>query len=101
MHSLVILQLNTIVLIGNLCIKQWWLFMEPHLEKPFNVSCENGFEGTLLSNDFGITFCLYAYSHVSFRDNQALAELSAKHHHWLRGYMLGQSEASPLLSAID
>lgn len=76
-------------------------FMAPHSEKPFNVSCENGFEGKLSPNAFGIAICLYAYSHLSFSRDQALAEVCAKQYHLLRDYMLEQPESSHILNAID
>ena len=76
-------------------------FMAPHSEKPFSVSCENGFEGKLSPNAFGITVCLYANSHLSFSDNPALAEICAYHYHLLREYMLEQPEASLIIRAID
>ncbi|OYY80603.1 MAG: antirestriction protein, partial [Methylophilales bacterium 16-45-9] len=36
-------------------------YMAPSSDKPYQVSCENGFEGTLSADALGITACLYAY----------------------------------------
>lgn len=76
-------------------------FMAPYSEKTFNVSCENGFKGKLSPNAFGITVCLYAYSHLSFSDDQELGEICINHFHLLRKYMLDHAEASLILNAID
>lgn len=45
----------------------------------YEVSCENGFEGALSGEAFGITVCLYAYSHLSF-GGDALAEVCTDHY---------------------
>ncbi|OYY80584.1 MAG: hypothetical protein B7Y34_05690, partial [Methylophilales bacterium 16-45-9] len=36
-------------------------YMAPSSEESYQVSCENGFEGTLSADALGITACLYAY----------------------------------------
>ena len=76
-------------------------YMAPSLTKLYEVSCINGYEGTLSADALGITACLYAYSHLSFSSNQVFAETCANHYHWLREYMLQHSEASSTPSAID
>lgn len=76
-------------------------YMAPCSEASYQVSCENGFEGTLSADALGITACLYAYSHLSFSNNQAFAELCANQYHSLRDYMLEHLEARAILSAID
>jgi hypothetical protein len=76
-------------------------YMAPSSDCLYQVSCENGFEGKLSANALGITACLYAYSHLSFSNNTAFAEICANHYHWLREYMLEHKEASAILSAID
>ena len=40
--------------------------MAPHVDTAFTVCCENGFEGKLSPDAFGITVCLFAYSQPSF-----------------------------------
>lgn len=76
-------------------------YMAPNSDKPFQVICDNGFEGKLSADALGITVCLYAYSHLSFSDNQELAEVCARQYHWLRDYMLQHEEARGILGAVD
>jgi hypothetical protein len=76
-------------------------YMSPDFDGIFNVSCENGFSGPMSAEALGITACLYVYSHLSFTDNEAFAELCARHFHWLRDYMLEHVEARNILAAID
>ena len=76
-------------------------YMAPRLDKLYAVSCVNGFEGMQSADALGITACLYAYSHLSFSGNAALAELCANQYHLLRAYMLEHPEAGAIWSAID
>ena len=76
-------------------------YMAPCLDKPYQVSCDNGFEGTLSSDALGITACLYAYSHLSFTANPNFADICSNHYQWLRTYMLENIEAGAILAAID
>ncbi len=76
-------------------------YMAPDLDKLYSVSCINGYEGTLSADALGITTCLYAYSHLSFSSDPALAECCANHYHWLREFMLAHAEAVSILKAID
>jgi hypothetical protein len=76
-------------------------YMAPHSDSPFNVSCENGFEGQLSGDALGITVCLYAYSHLSFSGKRGFDETCAQQYHWLRDYMLDHVEAAAILGAID
>ena len=61
-------------------------YMWPDFDGQFTVSCENGFSGPMSEEALGIMACLYAFSHLSFTDNQALAELCAEQFHLLREY---------------
>lgn len=76
-------------------------YMAPSSDKLYLVSCDNGYEGKLSADALGITACLYTYSHLSFSNNTAFAEICANHYHWLRAYMLEHKEANAILSAID
>lgn len=76
-------------------------YMTPHADEPFNVSSDNGYEGTLSEVAFGIVVCLYAYSHLSFSAKPQLAEVCAQQFHWLRDYALDHPEAGAILAAID
>ena len=75
-------------------------YMAPVSDSIFHVSCDNGFEGDLSADALGITACLYAYSHISFSDDD-FAETCAQHYHLLREYMLEHSEVRVILGAID
>lgn len=76
-------------------------YMAPDDEQVFNVVADNGFEGKLTADALGIAACLYAYSHLSFRDNPALAIPCAEQYHLLRDYMLEHAEVDKILGAID
>jgi hypothetical protein len=76
-------------------------YMAPQSDKPFQVSCENGFEGQLSGDALGKTVCLYAYSHLSFSGKSGFDEICAQQYHWLRDYMLEHPEAAAILGAID
>ncbi|HQY22933.1 MAG TPA: antirestriction protein [Gammaproteobacteria bacterium] len=76
-------------------------YMAPDSDKSFQVICENGFEGMLSGDALGITVCLYAYSHLSFGDQNAFTDTCARQYHWLRDYMLGHAEAREILGAVD
>lgn len=76
-------------------------YMAPDSDKYYPAACGNGYEGILSADALGITACLYAYSHLSFSDNLALAEACTEQYHLLREYMLEQTEAEGILGAID
>ena len=76
-------------------------YMAPSYVQTYQVICENGFKGKLSADAFGITVCLYAYSHLSFSSNETFAELCVNHYHWLRAYMLEHKKVLNILSAID
>jgi len=75
-------------------------YMAPQTDEPFDVRAENGFEGRLSACAFGITVCLYAFSHLSFEAGPA-AETCAEQYHLLREHMLDHREAQLILAAID
>jgi hypothetical protein len=75
-------------------------YMAPKTDDPFEVICENGFEGRLSTCAFGMTVCLYAYSHLSFGGG-TLAEACAEQYHLLRAHALDHREAAAILAAID
>ena len=76
-------------------------YMSPDFDGMFTVSCENGFSGPMSADALGITACLYAYSHLSFTDNETLAEVCTRHFHWLREYALDHAEVRGIMAAID
>ena len=77
-------------------------YMAPMADKPFQVSCDNGYEGQLSADAFGMVCCLYAYSHLSFSSQPAsLSPLCTKQFHALREYALDHAESGAILAAID
>ncbi len=75
-------------------------FMAPSADTPYRVSCENGYQGEVSAEAFGIACCLYAYSHLSFGGG-AFAEVCGNHFHLLRALALDHSEAEAILRVID
>lgn len=73
-------------------------YMSPD-QDPFTVTSDNGFSGTLTGDAFGITACLYAYSHLSFRPE--LTEVCGRHYHLLRDFALDHREARAIMAATD
>ena len=76
-------------------------YLAPAEHRRFAARCGNGFDGELSGDAFGITCCLYAYSHLSFGGPRDLAETCARQYHLLREYALGHAEARAILAAID
>jgi len=86
----------------------YWLFytldnggfyMAPDSDR-FQVVSENGWKGFISADAFGITVCLFAYSHLSFGSGQ-FAETCAEQYHLLREYMMDHAEAGAILAATD
>ena len=75
-------------------------YMAPTGETTFHVTCENGFDGELSADAFGITACLYAYSHLSF-SGMLIADVCAQQYHGLREYALRHPEAEGIMAAVD
>ncbi len=75
-------------------------YMAPRHDTEFTLSCENGFEGKLSPDAFGITVCLYAFSEMSFGIDR-LAKVCADQYHLLREYAAEHPEARSIYWAID
>lgn len=75
-------------------------YMAPRFDTEFTLSCENGFEGKVSPDAFGITVCLYAYSELSFGDDR-LAQVCAEQYHLLRDCASQHPEAKLIYRAID
>jgi hypothetical protein len=67
----------------------------------FEIVSENGWDGNMSADAFGITACLYAYSHLSFGDEPTRAKMCAQQYHLLRAFMMGHAGAKVILAAID
>ena len=58
----------------------------------------NGYERLMTSQAAGITACLFAFSHLSFRIPD---EVISSHYYRLRDFALQHQEAGAILAAID
>jgi len=77
-------------------------YMAPAGQHRFAVRCENGYEGTMSGDAFGVTCCLHCYGHLSFSRPRELAEACARQYHFVREWMLaGHGEARAILAATD
>jgi hypothetical protein len=76
-------------------------YMAPDSEKQFPVRCHNYYEGVLSADALGIVASLYAYSHLSFADNEKIGRMYSRHYHLLREYMMDHAEVAEILQAID
>jgi len=76
-------------------------YMAPDQSDDFHVVCSNQFVGDLSPNEFGMTACCYAYSHLSFSDVKSLSQLSAKHYHLLRDAIMDHPDGPKILAACD
>lgn len=74
--------------------------MAPEQDRPFTVLADNGFEGSLSPDAFGIVVGLYAYSGLSFAGD-AFAQLCAEHYHRLRAFALEHAEVGSIMAATD
>jgi len=59
----------------------------------------NGYEGEMSADAAGITVCLFACSHLSFRYSEDA--VYGDHFHFLREFAAEHSEASAIFAAID
>ena len=75
-------------------------YMSPRHDTEFTVSCENGFDGKLSPDAFGVTICLYAFSELSFGGDR-MAQTCARQYHLLREYAAEHPEAQFIYRAID
>ena len=74
-------------------------YMAPDADTPFTVSSENGYQGTMSVDAFGITICMYAFSHLSFLPD--MAEVCTEQYHQLREFLFQHPEVRSILAAID
>jgi hypothetical protein len=58
----------------------------------------NGYDGVMSGDAAGITACLFALSHLSFR---MPVELVSEHFHWLLAFAAEHREASAIIAATD
>ncbi|HEY5522222.1 MAG TPA: antirestriction protein [Desulfuromonadaceae bacterium] len=58
-------------------------------------------EYALSADAFGIVVFLYAFSNLSFTDDEKFADSCVEQYHLLREYMFEHSEVQQILAAID
>jgi hypothetical protein len=76
-------------------------YMAPEHEASFRFSVDtNGYEGEMSADAAGITVCLFAFSHLSFR-YAGDDDLFGAHFHNLRQFAIHHAEASAIFAAID
>jgi hypothetical protein len=76
-------------------------YMAPDEDTPFHVECMNGYDGLLSADAFGLAVCLYAFSNLSFTDDEEFADDCTEQYHLLREYMFEHPECRAILAAID
>jgi Antirestriction protein len=75
-------------------------YMMPQHEGTFRFCIDtNGYEGEMSPDAAGITVCLFAYSHLSFRYTED--QVFVDHFHQLREFAMDHAEASAIFAAID
>jgi hypothetical protein len=75
-------------------------YMAPEHEGTFRFAVDtNGYQGELSADAAGITACLFAYSHLSFRYPED--GLFGDHFHRLREFASQHTEAVEIFAAID
>jgi hypothetical protein len=73
-------------------------YMAPNQNTMYLCVEGNGFSGEMSADAAGITVCLFAYSHLSFRYTD---EVFARHYHSLRDFAMDHAEAGLIAAAID
>lgn len=73
--------------------EQGAFFMAPADKGPFLVCSNNGYEGYMSAEAFGLTTCLYVYSHATFTQVGKLLDSCANQFHLLRDHAKGHPEA--------
>ncbi len=76
-------------------------YMAPDSDRPFKVQCENGFDGSMSAQGFGIVCSMYAYSNLSFGGPPRLVESCSQQFHLLREYALEHIEVAAIFAATD
>ena len=76
-------------------------YMAPDDDHDFNVRCENGYEGTMSADAFGIVCCMYAFSNLSFTANGEIAKVYARRYHVLREFAMDHCEVAAIVAATD
>jgi len=74
-------------------------YMAPDVSEPFRIEVMgNGYRGRMSADAAGITACLFAYSHLSFRFRDGPF---GDHYGWLLDFAADHAEAGAILAAVD
>ena len=74
-------------------------YMAPDVSEPFRIEVMgNGYRGRMSADAAGITACLFAYSHLSFRFRDGPF---GDHYAWLLDFAADHAEAAVILAATD
>ena len=73
-------------------------YMAPECESLRIRVAGNGYDGTMSADAAGITACLFALSHLSFR---IPSELFSQHFHWLLAFAAEHREGPAIIAATD
>ena len=74
-------------------------YMAPEVSEPFRIEVVgNGYRGRMSADAAGITACLFAYSHLSFRFRDGPF---GDHYAWLLDFAADHAEAGAILAAVD
>ena len=76
-------------------------YMAPDANKKFRVSSPNGYEGEMSGDALGIAACLFAYSNLSFTNDESMATNMSEKFHNLREYAMDHKEAEAIFRTID
>lgn len=75
-------------------------FMSPRHGIDFEICCASGARVRMSAEAFGITVCLFVFSHLSF-GRGPFAEACGRHYYLLRAFAFEHLEASVILRATD
>ena len=75
--------------------------MYPESREMFHVVCSNGFIGNVTGEALGVSACMYAYSHLSFSEDQHLSALCSNHYYLLREYVSGMDQVDVVMAICD
>lgn len=75
-------------------------YMAPDHAESFDVVADNGYTDTLSADALGITACLYAYSNLSFTEDN-FSQRCAKNYSRLLDFAMQHPEASAIRAAIN
>ena len=74
-------------------------YMAPDVSEPFRIEVVgNGYRGRMSADAAGITACLFAYSHLSFRFRDGPF---GDHYAWLLDFAADHAESAVILAAVD